>query len=154
MKNKPGFTIVELLIVIVVIGILAAIVIVAYNGVQTRARDSQRAQDIASIKKTLLMYDTVHGGLPTTTSYGGNGLGGWNYSTSSTWLSFLNSEYGKMPIDPINQGNHTAAGNYNYHYYCYAPGSYGYTSPTVALGYWPETGASRKSITFPVTSCI
>lgn len=31
-----GFTIVELLIVIVVIGILAGIVIVSYNGVQTR----------------------------------------------------------------------------------------------------------------------
>lgn len=36
--NRKGFTIVELLIVIVVIGILAAITIVAYNGVQDRAR--------------------------------------------------------------------------------------------------------------------
>ena len=33
-KSKSGFTIVELLIVIVVIGILAAITIVAYNGIQ------------------------------------------------------------------------------------------------------------------------
>lgn len=41
-KNKQtGFTIVELLIVIVVIGILAAITIVAYNGIQDRARASQ-----------------------------------------------------------------------------------------------------------------
>ena len=37
-KTKSGFTIVELLIVIVVIGILAAITIVAYNGIQSRAR--------------------------------------------------------------------------------------------------------------------
>ncbi len=33
-SKQRGFTIVELLIVIVVIGVLAAIVIVAYNGVQ------------------------------------------------------------------------------------------------------------------------
>jgi prepilin-type N-terminal cleavage/methylation domain-containing protein len=37
-KHRQGFTIVELLIVIVVIGILATITIVAYNGVQTKAK--------------------------------------------------------------------------------------------------------------------
>jgi prepilin-type N-terminal cleavage/methylation domain-containing protein len=37
MKKDRGFTIVELLIVIVIIGILAAIVIVAYNGITQRA---------------------------------------------------------------------------------------------------------------------
>ena len=44
MKNRhshsPAFTIVELLIVIVVIGILAAITVVAYNGIQSRARSA------------------------------------------------------------------------------------------------------------------
>lgn len=46
-----GFTIVELLIVIVVIGILAAIVIVAYQGVTNRANDS-------AIKATLKVCQT------------------------------------------------------------------------------------------------
>ncbi|RYF28607.1 MAG: prepilin-type N-terminal cleavage/methylation domain-containing protein, partial [Chloroflexi bacterium] len=36
--NNRGFTIVELLIVIVVIGILAAITIVAFNGIQNRGK--------------------------------------------------------------------------------------------------------------------
>lgn len=44
--NQKGFTIVELLIVIVVIAILAAISIVAYTGIQNRARTST-AQTIA-----------------------------------------------------------------------------------------------------------
>lgn len=39
-KKQTGFTIVELLIVIVIIGILAAITVVAYNGIQERARSS------------------------------------------------------------------------------------------------------------------
>jgi prepilin-type N-terminal cleavage/methylation domain-containing protein len=45
--GRRGFTIVELLIVIVVIGILAAITIVAYNGVLSRARDA-RVKDAAT----------------------------------------------------------------------------------------------------------
>jgi len=39
-QKQSGFTIVELLIVVVVIAILAAITIVAYNGIQNRAKSS------------------------------------------------------------------------------------------------------------------
>lgn len=51
--GQRGFTIVELLIVIVVIGILAAITIVAYNGIQDRARQSKIQADINSIVKAI-----------------------------------------------------------------------------------------------------
>ena len=54
--RKKGFTIVELLIVIVVIGILAAITIVAYNGIQTRARDASRVSAVGVLKKGLALY--------------------------------------------------------------------------------------------------
>lgn len=53
-KQQTGFTIVELLIVIVVIGILAAITIVAYNGIQSRAKAASRDSDIALINKAIL----------------------------------------------------------------------------------------------------
>lgn len=49
--KQRGFTIVELLIVIVVIAILAAISIGLYVGVQQSARDSQRGTDVNSISK-------------------------------------------------------------------------------------------------------
>ena len=70
-KSTSGFTIVELLIVIVVIAILAAISVVAYTGIQQRARDSKRTNDIAQIKKALLVYDALHGGVvrPGVTGY-------------------------------------------------------------------------------------
>lgn len=52
-KRQAGFTIVELLIVIVVIGILAAISIVAYNGVQDRARAAKINADLSLLNKAI-----------------------------------------------------------------------------------------------------
>lgn len=55
-KNTKGFTIVELLIVIVVIGVLATIAIVAYNGIQTRARAAAVSSDLSNSSKKLSLY--------------------------------------------------------------------------------------------------
>ena len=55
-KQQQGFTIVELLIVIVVIGILAAIVIVAYTGISQQARDTGAQSTAESIIKKYQLY--------------------------------------------------------------------------------------------------
>jgi len=55
-KRQSGFTIVELLIVIVVIGILAAITIVAFNGVQNKAKIAVIQSDLNQASKTLSSY--------------------------------------------------------------------------------------------------
>lgn len=57
--DNHGFTIVELLIVIVVIGILAAITIVAYNGIQNRAVETTIKNDLAQIAKKLEIFKTL-----------------------------------------------------------------------------------------------
>lgn len=55
MNSQPrGFTIVELLIVIVVIAILAAISIVTYNGIQQRAKASQQITALGQYVKHLI----------------------------------------------------------------------------------------------------
>ncbi len=64
-KLNRGFTIVELLIVIVVIGILAALVIVTYNGIQQKARDTERKTDINAIASHLEAYNAQNGRYPT-----------------------------------------------------------------------------------------
>jgi len=74
LKNikQQGFTIVELLIVIVVIAILAAITIVAYNGVQNRAKATSGQQLSSSIGKKAQLYNTLASQYPTYAQLSGN----------------------------------------------------------------------------------
>lgn len=66
--NNPGFTIVELLIVVVVIAILAAITIVAYNGIQQRAYNSAMLSSAKQAYTSMLQYISQTGAYPLTTS--------------------------------------------------------------------------------------
>lgn len=105
-QKQTGFTIVELLIVIVVIGILAAITIVAYNGVQGRARDSSRQSGMNTIEKALGLYFVDNGGYPTcsnTVYQPGAAASGCDVTalTSSLVPKYISS----LPKDPKNSGN-------------------------------------------------
>jgi len=67
-RSEKGFTIVELLIVIVVIGILAAITIVAYNGVTSRANTTAAAATGATLAKKAEAYNAEKSTYPATLS--------------------------------------------------------------------------------------
>ena len=99
--NKKGFTIVELLIVIVVIGILAAITVVAYNGIQKRAMVAQTTSELATINKAILAYHAVHGSYPATPS------GGWlGMSREANYIPGLVPEFiGALPQNPTSVTN-------------------------------------------------
>ena len=62
---KKGFTIVELLIVVVVIGILAAITIVSFGGVTSQANVASLQSDLDNNSKKLQLYFTQYGSYPT-----------------------------------------------------------------------------------------
>lgn len=63
-RKQKGFTIVELLIVIVVIAILAAVTIVTYNGITQRTNNTAALQDLRTIEKSMLMYRETNRVLP------------------------------------------------------------------------------------------
>ena len=133
-KSKSGFTIVELLIVIVVIAVLAAITIVAFNGIQGRAKDSQRIQDMTSIAKALEVYRINNGEFPDEVQTAG--AGGWELSTDGTsatnFLSALvtSRTINKVPLDPRNTGSSSvdpgnSSAHYLYFYHRYGAGASG-----------------------------
>lgn len=96
--RQKGFTIVELLIVIVVIAILAAITIVAFNGVQQKARNSQTATTILAYKKALIEYAIDKQSYPTAagaclgTNYPDTGV----FTTANTRNCFRSSTSSRM----------------------------------------------------------
>lgn len=63
-RNRSGFTIVELLIVIIVIAILAAISIATYNGIQDRARMTKTIATVTNYEKILELYYANNGTYP------------------------------------------------------------------------------------------
>lgn len=65
-RRDRGFTIVELLIVIVVIAVLAAITVVAFSGIQQRALFSSYQSDIKLLDKAIKMYYAENGTYPYT----------------------------------------------------------------------------------------
>ena len=56
MKTKNGFTLLELLVVIGIIGILLSLITVGFSGAQKQSRDSRRRQDLAAIQNAMEQY--------------------------------------------------------------------------------------------------
>ena len=64
-SKQQGFTIVELLIVIIVIGILAGLVLNTFNGVQKKGRDQERRTDVNALHGQLEAYFASNAKYPT-----------------------------------------------------------------------------------------
>lgn len=133
---------------IVVIAILAAITIVAYNGIQQRARIAQRASDVSAVRKAFEIYKADNGVYPAhlatnaanlpvgfAGSYGCVTCYAYSVSSNNTWLkTMLDARtIDKAPTDPIND---------NSNFYMYF---------TSAAG-WPANGCPGPLYLFVVES--
>ena len=133
-RNKVysyGFTIVELLLVIVVIGILATLVTYNYTSTQARSRDSKRTTDAKAIEAALELYRSENTGYPastTATQVGGASTASWETSGAAQTGTFMSAlkNYGfstGVPIDPTN--NTLTSSGKTYRYKTYVAGTNG-----------------------------
>jgi len=102
-KQSKGFTIVELLIVIVVIGILAGLVITTYNGIQQKARNTERQTDLKALQGQLEAYTAQNGRYPSTADLG---------TTSASNVTFIQANMKGLDKEALRDPK-AAAGNYS-----------------------------------------
>ncbi|MFA9288578.1 MAG: prepilin-type N-terminal cleavage/methylation domain-containing protein [Weeksellaceae bacterium] len=112
---RNGFTFVELVIVISIIGVISAMAMGSYSGVSARARDARRKDDLKKITTALNEYYLVNSRYPAAGA--ACDYGDTCYVTSldgDDWIPELVPDYiDALPVDPIN--NATArSDDYNY----------------------------------------
>jgi len=109
MKNfKKGFTLVEMLIVVVIIGILSAALLPRLQGAQSAARDSARKSDLSQLGSAILSYYNNRGEYPWPDS--------WEFKDLTWWTTMIPAdaireqlmkvvELSSLPEDP-NRSNY------------------------------------------------
>jgi len=105
-KGQSGFTIVELLIVIVVIGILAAITIVAYSGITARANTTKSQSNAESAQKVAETYNADNGFYPPSVASFTTGSASTKLPSGMSVIAGLPGTAGAFTgTEPTNAGN-------------------------------------------------
>ncbi|PIR88840.1 MAG: hypothetical protein COU09_00225 [Candidatus Harrisonbacteria bacterium CG10_big_fil_rev_8_21_14_0_10_44_23] len=69
MKKTKGFTLIEVLIVVGIIGLLASVILVGLNASRSKARDARRVTDLRQVQQGLELYYVKEGEYPNANSW-------------------------------------------------------------------------------------
>ncbi len=106
-KKIRGFTLIELMVVIAIIGILASIIFTSLNSARAKGRDAKRGQEVKQLEGALDLYFSANGQYP---SVGSDNLG---YPIATLQAALVPNYLVKIPQDPLYTGV-SSPGDYQY----------------------------------------
>ncbi len=105
-NTSDGFTLVEVLIVVAILGILAAVIIPEYTGYAQKAKESAAKENLQLLRTTIERYAIEHNGVPP---------GYWDDDPTSPAAGFIaviqltDGYLSEIPENPFNNLNHISA---------------------------------------------
>lgn len=120
-KSVCGFTIIELLAVVAIIGLMASIIIATVNSGRIRARNTQRKADLKQLQVYLELYRDANGAYPCTATnctgspvwFSSDPLDQSFNNNNGNWIPGLAPTYiGALPSDPLGGPSTICGGVY------------------------------------------
>lgn len=136
MKKNPreknnGFTLVELLVVVAIIGLLSMMVVISVRNIKAKARDAERVSAMNSIATVLNLYHNDYNLYPI---FDGYITGIDDFSVALKATGYINN----VPIDPSEMDSSGCGSLTGYHYYYQSTDGKDYV-----LGYCQETNSMQ-----------
>jgi len=102
MRARSGFTLVEILIVVIILGILAAIVIPQFTDASTQARLSSLKSNLQTIRSQIELYKVQHSDTPPA-------LATFNAQMTTVGADGYGPYLQAVPVNPFSDSNNVAA---------------------------------------------
>jgi len=114
LKASKGFTFVEVMVVVAIIGILTTIIVSSYLSAKQRSRDGQRKSDLSLVQAAIEQYKADYNAYPcfnasanecsTDVSPSSTAVGGWSVVSSLSSINFPGNYIRNLPKDPVYNG--------------------------------------------------
>ena len=100
-KTLKGYTLIEMLMVVAIIGVLASSILIGLGSARSKARDARRITDLKSSQTALELYYSKYGVYPSRVP-GSNETWEWSDLVNVLTSSETGLKISKIPKDPLN----------------------------------------------------